>query len=63
MPSLKFRTTRVNDKIAVVIYSKAGKVAHQGFITVADIDRLQPLFRRYLTIAETNELNTAIRNA
>lgn len=59
----KYRVTRVNDKIAVVIYHKSGKVAHQGFITVADIDRLQPLFRRYLTVAETNNLNAAIKNA
>lgn len=59
----KYRVTRVKDMIAVVLYSKSGKVAHQGFITVADIDRLQPLFRRYLTVAETTELNNAIRNA
>lgn len=58
-----FRATRVNDKIAVVIYSKAGRIAHQGLITVADLDRLQPLFRRYLTVAETAELNAAIKAA
>lgn len=56
----KFRATRVGDKIAVVIYSRAGKIAHQGFITKADSDRLQPLFRRYLTIAETAELTRQI---
>lgn len=56
----KFKATKVGDKIAVVLYGRTGKPVHQGFITKADTDRLQPLFRRYLTVAETAALNSQI---
>lgn len=59
----KFRATRVGEKIAVVIYSKTRKPLHQGFITLADLDRLQPLFAHYLNKSEVVELNAAINLA
>lgn len=59
----RYRVTRVNDKIAVVIYSKTRKVLHQGFITVADIDRLLPLFSRYMNKTEVAALVAEIKVA
>lgn len=57
----KFKVIMVGDKIAVVLYGRTGKnIVHMGFITKADTTRLQPLFRRYLTVAETAELNSQI---
>lgn len=47
-PLKPFKVTRVGDKIAVVLYSAKRIVLHQGFIQVADIERLTPLFKRYL---------------
>lgn len=57
-----FKVTRVNDKIAVVLYSKSHKVLHQGFITVQDIDRLMPLFNRYLNKTNVAALVAEIRS-
>lgn len=56
----KFKVTPVGDKIAVVLYGRTGKPVMQGFMTKADSARMQPLFRRYLTVAETAELNSQI---
>lgn len=58
-----WRVTRVDDKIACVLYYRSGNVAHQSFVDIRDLDRLRPLFRRYLTIKDTESLFTAIRNA
>lgn len=43
-----YKVTRVGDKIAIVLYSATRRVLHQGFIQVTDIERLMPLFKRYL---------------
>lgn len=59
-PLRKFRVTQVGDKIAVVLYGRTGKPVMQGFCTKDDTARLQPLFRRYLTVADTAELNRQI---
>jgi len=61
MPQLRtFRVTRVGDQIAVVLYGRTGKPIHQGFITKDDSARLQPLFKRYLKVADVAELNRQI---
>ena len=58
-----YRVTRVNDKIAVVLYSKTRKVLHQGFITAADISRLIPLFSHYLNKSDVKAIIAEIEAA
>ncbi len=58
-----YRVTRVNDNIAVVLYSKTRKVLHQGLITTNDIDRLMPLFNRYLSKSDVIAIVKEIRSA
>jgi len=56
----KYKVTKVGDKIAVVLYGRTHKPIHQGFITKADVARLQPLFNRYLSKSDVTELNSQI---
>ena len=56
-----YKVTRVGDKIAVVLYGKTGNMVHQGFIQTSDIDRLMPLFKRYLKVSEVTSLVAAIK--
>ncbi len=59
----KFKVTRVGDRLAVVLYGRTGKPVMQGFVCdTGDIERLQPLFRRYLTVADTAAINAEIRS-
>lgn len=62
---LPYRATRLSTgKIAVVLYSKTHKPVMQGIMDKndAEIERLQPLFKRYLKASEVVALNTLIRS-
>jgi hypothetical protein len=58
-----YRVTVVKDKIAVVIYHKSGKLAHQAFVEKSDVERLQPLFKRYMNRADVEQLSAEIEEA